>query len=1035
MLQTLPAYVQFNQGVAHFANNSALERMIYAAIERAIREIIHPVVERSVTIAAISTRELITKDFAMESDESKMRKAAHQMAQNLAGSLALVTCKEPLRISMVTHARTLFLQNGFTEQNVPEQAIMVIMQDNLDLACSVVERAAMQKSLQEVDDGLTNAYIARGEHRMRGRGFYWDANALAQSQYASTLPDLLKLKPDGLQAQQLRVYEEFGQMPRAVGDVADRASASPSMAHMQDTMLSYGGGVAVDSEARQRELLHQMHLAQQQSSQQQAQAIDSSAFPQDAALLSPQQSLERFTQCINNLEHVLQQSNERDSSNANDIRSLAQQIALLSLQSANRDETSLVFAQKVVQLLYKSESDLARDVYIHLLEQLCEISVKAAKEVTAWLLYAEDERKFNVAVTVGLIRAGLVNISEQDAQLSTFMQSREFKASIVDFSAKLAYACLKKPACATRQQLSGIIDTLVRAQQQGKATALADEFLHELQGGNLPVKTDVENSQPLREQLAFCFAEWIRLYQHSPNPDKSFIEFVTQLQGQGILKGEEISSMFFRVCAEVGVDSYIKHKAVGGNHITGIFQPIDAFSKLVVLLIKYHADPSGAKNEQAKVHYLTKILSIVVLVLAQSHEELGAHFQQKPFFRFFSSLLHDLHQAEASLQATYRQTLLAISNTLNTLQPSFFPGFTFSWMSLISHRLFMPKLLASTPANVEGNTDQDEGHVAFNRLFTSLLRFIAPIIRPYQLQDTSRVLYRGTMRIALVLLHDHPDFLATYADGLVGLVPPQCVQLRNLILSSYRREEFPSGLPDVMGINIAAPTSEILTAKEAVNYPDYDVALNAVGNGSLRSELDGFLRGSHSTESSATSILTKLCIDNKPASMALLSAVVLHVGVTSLAQTGNGNGWQENGVRILQIFLQQSDPERRYLLANSICDQLRYPNRRTAFYSSTLLRIYSEVKETREALLRVLLERTIVNRPHPWGLLATLFTLLSDDQRYPSPANTPEEIMKLLDHIRIGLGSGNTASTLKMNGNGSSSPGRFPYPQRHEIPT
>lgn len=34
------------------------------------------------------------------------------------------------------------------------------------------------------------------------------------------------------------------------------------------------------------------------------------------------------------------------------------------------------------------------------------------------------------------------------------------------------------------------------------------------------------------------------------------------------------------------------------------------------------------------------------------------------------------------------------------LQPTLLPGFAFSWMSLISHRLFMPKLLASSKEKV-----------------------------------------------------------------------------------------------------------------------------------------------------------------------------------------------------------------------------------------------------------------------------------------------------------------------------------------------
>jgi hypothetical protein len=31
----------------------------------------------------------------------------------------------------------------------------------------------------------------------------------------------------------------------------------------------------------------------------------------------------------------------------------------------------------------------------------------------------------------------------------------------------------------------------------------------------------------------------------------------------------------------------------------------------------------------------------------------------------------------------------------SSLQPTYFPGFAFSWLSLISHRLFMPKLFLS----------------------------------------------------------------------------------------------------------------------------------------------------------------------------------------------------------------------------------------------------------------------------------------------------------------------------------------------------
>eukprot|EP01015_Nassula_variabilis_P028765 TRINITY_DN6055_c0_g1_i1.p1 TRINITY_DN6055_c0_g1~~TRINITY_DN6055_c0_g1_i1.p1 ORF type:complete len:100 (+),score=35.78 TRINITY_DN6055_c0_g1_i1:63-362(+) len=55
---------------------------------------------RSVTIAIITTRELALKDFASEPDEQKLMKGTKLIVQNLAGSLALVTSREPLKQSL-----------------------------------------------------------------------------------------------------------------------------------------------------------------------------------------------------------------------------------------------------------------------------------------------------------------------------------------------------------------------------------------------------------------------------------------------------------------------------------------------------------------------------------------------------------------------------------------------------------------------------------------------------------------------------------------------------------------------------------------------------------------------------------------------------------------------------------------------------------------------------------------------------------------------------------------------------------------------
>lgn len=78
-------------------------------------------------------------------------------------------------------------------------------------------------------------------------------------------------------------------------------------------------------------------------------------------------------------------------STQHEIRNILRDVHLLFGQCFNRDEIVLLFAQKVVQLLYKHESILAREVFVLLLEKLCEISKRLTREIKDWLLYHDDE--------------------------------------------------------------------------------------------------------------------------------------------------------------------------------------------------------------------------------------------------------------------------------------------------------------------------------------------------------------------------------------------------------------------------------------------------------------------------------------------------------------------------------------------------------------------------------------------------------------------------------------------------------------------
>ncbi|KXN90499.1 General negative regulator of transcription subunit 1 [Leucoagaricus sp. SymC.cos] len=953
ILSALSLQVHINPQLSPLNVNQTFKRAVQVAVDQSVRDIIMPVVERSVTIAGISTRELVTKDYATEPSEDKLKKAGHLMAQKLAGSLALVTCKEPMRTNLTTHLRQSLNREGFTEkfvkQLVPEQVILLLMQDNLDIACAAIEKVAMERAAADLEENFATSIESRRRHReAHSSGPYFDPNTPHPS-FALSLPDPLRIKPGGVQNVQAAVYEDFAVHIRP--HISRPSSASSFAYNNQSPHLDH-------------------------------------PVP-DQGIRSHQDIMNRFQDLTRDLESIMVQLPTQSLTTlppSHDVRHLVRQILYLAVEAADRQHTPLMMSQAIVRKLYNTPSQLGREVYVALLDQLCHSFEDVAKEAIEWLLYANDERKFNIPVTVTLLRSGLISLSVTDQQLAKSI-STDSRANLLTYATGLIRECLTAdPPVATQNQFAYTIDILDQVAKSSKANDDVNRLLDDLRGVRRPVLSDVgarqstakpEADQP-REKLYIWFQQWVTIFQRSHSPEKNFVPFITQLTKQGILKVEDMSSLFFRVCAEASVNSYVK--CVASNDFAYAFQALDAMSRLIVYIIKYHGDASGVNNDQAKVHYLTKILSIFVLVLANLHEEQGAAFQQKPFFRFFSSLVNDLHSIENHLGPVYFQLLVAISDTYSSLQPTYFPGFAFSWMCLISHRLFMPKLLMS---------ENREGWSAFHKLLVSLFKFLSPFLKDADLQNAAKDLYRGALRLLLVLLHDFPEFLSEYYFTLAF---PPAIILPDPNLHNQKFESIPE-----MG-----PIPPILS--------DFSSGLKS---GELRSYLEQYLLGRGST-SFLASLKDRLRIPGvsegatEVYNLPLINSLVMFIGVSSVAQAKARSGsslfsTSDPGVVALQYLSSNLDDEGQHHLLSSMALHLRYPNAHTHWFSSLILHLFLEVKDDRfrEIMTKVLLERFVVYRPHPWGALVTFIELL----RNPKYEFWTKEFIRVAPEVTILLDS------------------------------
>lgn len=75
-----------------------------------------------------------------------------------------------------------------------------------------------------------------------------------------------------------------------------------------------------------------------------------------------------------------------------DMRHILRQILSLANEPGNRQrQIPHNMSQKLAQLLYKTPSQLGREIYVALLEQLCRTFDEVAKEVIPWLVESDDE--------------------------------------------------------------------------------------------------------------------------------------------------------------------------------------------------------------------------------------------------------------------------------------------------------------------------------------------------------------------------------------------------------------------------------------------------------------------------------------------------------------------------------------------------------------------------------------------------------------------------------------------------------------------
>uniref|UniRef100_A0A8B9GE85 CCR4-NOT transcription complex subunit 1 n=2 Tax=Amazona TaxID=12929 RepID=A0A8B9GE85_9PSIT len=970
----LAPHITLNPTILLFQAHPQLKQCVRQAIERAVQELVHPVVDRSIKIAMTTCEQIVRKDFALDSEESRMRVAAHHMMRNLTAGMAMITCREPLLMSIATNLKNSFataLRAASPQQrDMIEQATAQIAQDNCELACCFIQKTAVEKAGPEMDKRLATEFELRKHARQEGRRY---CDPVVLTYQAERMPEQIRLKVGGVDPKQLAVYEEF-------------ARNVPGFLPTNDLTQPTG------------------FLAQPMK---QAWATDDVAQIYDKCMTELEQHLQ-------SIPHTLAMNPQAQA-----LRSLLE--AVVVARNSRDAIAALGLLQKAVEGLLDATSGADADLLLRYRE--CHLLVLKAlqdgraygslwcnKQITRCLIECRDEYKYNVEAVELLIHNHLVNMQQYDLHLAQSMENG-LNYMAVAFAMQLVKILLvdeRSVAHVTEADLFHTIETLMRINAHSRGNAPEglpqlmevvrsnyEAMIDRAHGGpnfmmhsGISQASEYDDPPGLREKAEYLLREWVNLYHSAAagrDSTKAFSAFVGQVEllerkmhQQGILKTDDLITRFFRLCTEMCVEISYRAQAEQQHNPAAnptmirakCYHNLDAFVRLIALLVKHSGE---ATNTVTKINLLNKVLGIVVGVLLQDHDVRQSEFQQLPYHRIFIMLLLELNAPEHVLETINFQTLTAFCNTFHILRPTKAPGFVYAWLELISHRIFIARMLAHTP--------QQKGWPMYAQLLIDLFKYLAPFLRNVELAKPMQILYKGTLRVLLVLLHDFPEFLCDYHYGFCDVIPPNCIQLRNLILSAFPRN---MRLPDPFTPNLKVDMlSEINIAPRILTN------FTGVMPPQFKKDLDSYLK-TRSPVTFLSDLRSNLQVSNEPGNrynIQLINALVLYVGTQAIAHIHNKGSTPSMStithsahMDIFQNLAVDLDTEGRYLFLNAIANQLRYPNSHTHYFSCTMLYLFAEAntEAIQEQVTRVLLERLIVNRPHPWGLLITFIELIKN---------------------------------------------------------
>ncbi|KAK4119530.1 Not1-domain-containing protein [Parathielavia appendiculata] len=992
-----------------------LHEIVRQALTRALQDIIQPVVDRSVTIAAISTHQMVRKDFATEPDENRVRTAAINMVKRTAGSLALVTSKEPLRANLANYLRNL---SADLPQGLPEGIIMLCVNSNLDLASSVIEKCAEERAVPEIEEMMEPELEARRRHRLQRPSDPYIDHGL--SRWAMTIPHPYKLQPNlgGLNAEQMAIYDDFAHQSRA-----NSAAAAPSHVPTTSATRSLANEAlgdqfsGVSNMPTPTETPSMSHLGVQLQHYPQAHVGLANGRQVAINQIDSRSVAERINKLLEQLTSAASNTSEghfSDLPRSHPVLDLVDALVQLVIKTQQTSEEFAAYAaNQIAQLLFRQpEGELLLECLVHVLETLRKIAGPMTSEQIRQLFHQQPGQLFlNLPLITALLPTDLLDWRSIDAATAKLLQQRKegsitFLEQLMDLtllndSPLALYADFVRSLEEAWSWIMEDPDVPGGARFKSKVLAPAPERPANLSNEELAAMHS--------EQMDYVFEEWINLCNNRSATDRSSMIFVQQMHTRSVVSNKEDFLLFTRQALDRSVERFEQCIQSGGG-LTEAYQAIEALVKMVMIFVKAHLDDEN-KNQSDGVAFFDSILSLGVLVLSNHHVKREESFNQRVFFRFFSLILHEVADLTGHLtESDHQRIVLKFAARLYDLRLTLYPGFIFGWIDLLTHRSFLPMIL---------RLPEEAGWEPFTRLLTQFFSYVGDLLKPFDVSTLAKGLYHGVLRLLVVLHHDFPEYLAANHVELCLSLPPHVTQLISFILAATPPAFNQLADPYQPGLKVDripemkdAPPSTFDSAGVLRRIGLLDILEHALQHGPSE---DAIAQISHAISRVEGDDYTfghvPMAVNRR-----VIDAVIAQFPRFAVARAASKSDTPifvlgASDIKTLHMLVAEVSAEARYYLVRSMVNQLRFPNASTNYFSHALLDIFGqgdmsdpEEMDIRQQVVRVLLERLVGYWPQPWGLMIMTLELIKNERYHffelPFIKATPEVAQRFAELLR-----------------------------------